>query len=55
MAADNKRTPEPCQLAHRRSHLKDNVMHGDIGAKVVAWNGDADAMGVQAGREVTEI
>ena len=47
MAADDERPPKPRQFARCRAHLADNVVDGNVGAKVVAWNGDADAMGVQ--------
>jgi len=54
MAADDERPPEPRQLARRHPHLPDNVIDGDIRAKVVAWNRDADTMGIQPTGEMAE-
>src|SRR6266852_7184686 len=54
MAAQNERLAEPRQLTRRRAHLPDDVLDGDIGTKVVAWNRDADAMGIQPSGEVAE-
>src|SRR5439155_16322853 len=54
MAADDERPPKPRQLTRCRPHLLDDVVHGDAGTKVVAWNGDADPVGVQSSREVAE-
>ena len=54
MAADDERPPKPRQLTRCRPHLLDDVVHGDAGTKVVAWNGDADPMRVQSFREVAE-
>src|SRR5258708_30055297 len=54
MAAGDERLAEPRQLMRRRPHLLDNLVDGDIGTKVVAWNRDADAMGIQTSGEVAE-
>src|SRR5664280_2147589 len=54
MATDNERPPEPRQLPRRHPHLLDNVIDGDTGTKVVAWNRDADPMGIQPSGEVAE-
>ena len=54
MAADDQRLPEPRQLPRRRSHLPDDLADGNIGTQIVAWNGNADAMGIQSRREVAE-
>src|SRR5258708_32736460 len=54
MAADNERPPKPRQLARCRAHLLDNVAHANAGTKLVAWNGDADPVGVQSSRKVAE-
>src|SRR6266404_9635335 len=54
MAADDERPPKPRQLTRCRAHLLDNVAHANAGTKLVAWNGDADAVGVQSSREVAE-
>jgi hypothetical protein len=42
------------QLTRCRSHLLDNVVDGDTGTKIVAWNGDADAVGIQPAGEMAE-
>src|SRR6476469_1356976 len=55
MTAEDKRPPEPRQLSRCHSHLLDNVTAADIGTKIVAGNGNADAVRVKAGREMTEI
>src|SRR5258707_1091103 len=54
MAADDERPPKPRQLTRCRAHLLDNVAHANAGTKLVAWNGDADAVGVQSSREVAK-
>src|ERR1700724_1683088 len=54
MSAYDKRSPEPRQLTRCRSHLLDNVVDGDTGTKIVAWNGDADAVGIQPAGEMAE-
>src|SRR6266478_2669395 len=54
MAADDERPPKPRQLTRCRPQLLDNVVHGNAGTKVIAWNGDADPVGVQSSREVAE-
>src|SRR5450631_2673662 len=54
MAAYDQTPPQPRQFARRRPHLPDNVIDGDIRAKVVAWNRDADSMGIQPSGEMAE-
>src|ERR1700676_4652352 len=54
MAAHDESPPKPRQLTRCRPHLLDNVVDGDTGTKVIAWNGDADAMGIQPSGEVAE-
>src|ERR1700682_2642017 len=54
MAAHHQRAPQPRQLPRRGPHLLDNVIDGDTGAKVIAWNCDADPLGVQPFGEVAE-
>src|SRR6266404_2258543 len=54
MAADDERPPKPRQLTRCRAHLLDNVAHANAGTKLVAWNGDADPVGVQSSRKVAE-
>ena len=54
MAAYDQTPPQPGQLARRHPHLPDNVIDGDIWTKVVAWNRDADPMGIQPSGEVAE-
>src|SRR5882672_6703308 len=54
MAAHDEGSPEPRQFARRHSHLLDNLIDGHIGAKIVAWNGDADAVGIQPASEMAE-
>lgn len=54
MAADDERPPKPRQLTRCRAHLLDNVAHGNAGTEVIAWNGDADAVGVQPSRKVAK-
>src|SRR5258705_8360688 len=54
MAADDERSPKPCQLTGCPAHLLDNVIHGNAWTEVIAWNGDADPVAVQSSREVAE-
>src|SRR4051812_19379749 len=54
MTADDERTAQLRQFAAGLAHLRDDAVDADIGAKVVAWNGDTDAMGVQSAGEVAE-
>src|SRR6202011_2846126 len=54
MAADHQRLSKPRQLPRRRPHLPDDLLDGDIRTKVVARNGNTDAMGVQSASEVAE-
>ena len=54
MAADDEGLSEPRQFAGCLAHLADDAIDGDIGAKVVAGNGDADAVGIQAACEMAE-
>src|ERR1700729_1999248 len=54
MATDHQRLAQPCQYARRHPHLLDDAVDGDIGTKVVARNGDADAVGIEPASEMTE-
>src|ERR1700722_13652401 len=54
MAADHQRLAQPRQFARRHPHLKDDLIDGDIGAKVVAWNGDTDAVSIQPAGQMAE-
>lgn len=55
VAADHEGLSQRRQFAARLPHLRDDAIDADIGAQVVAWNGDADAMGVESAREMTEV
>src|SRR3954463_8390972 len=54
MAANEERPPKPRQLTRCHPHLLDNVVNSNAGTKVIAWNGDADPVGVQSSREMAE-
>ena len=54
VTADDERPPQPRQLPRRHFHLPDNVVDGNIGAKIVARYGDVDAMGVQPTGQMAE-
>src|ERR1700687_4150668 len=54
MAAYHERAPKPRQLTRCRPHLLDNVVDGNIGTKVIAWNCDADPVGIQPSGEMAE-
>src|SRR5258705_9403724 len=54
MAADDERSPKPCQLTRCRAHLLDNVIHGNAWTEVIAWNCVADPVGVQSSRDWAE-
>src|SRR5258705_5889482 len=54
MSDDDESSPKPCQLTRCRAHLLDNVIDGTAWTEVIAWNGEADPVGVQSSREVAE-
>src|ERR1700694_1969415 len=54
MAAYHERAPKPRQLTRCRPHLLDNVVDGNTGAEVIAWNCDADLVGIQPSGEMAE-
>src|SRR6202051_2076357 len=54
MAADHQGLAQPRQLARRHPHLLDDAIDGDLGAKVVAWDSDADTVGIQPAGEMAE-
>src|SRR3977135_2341593 len=54
MSADDQRLPETRQLTGHRAHLADDLLDGDVRAQLIAWDRDADPMGIQPASEVTE-
>src|ERR1700730_17060092 len=54
MTTYDQTPPQPRQFARRRPHLPDDLIDGDVRAKVVAWNRDARSMGIQPSGEMAE-
>src|SRR4051794_35013222 len=54
MSADDQRLPETRQLTGHRPHLADDRLDGDVRTQLIAWDRDADPMGIQPTGEVTE-
>src|SRR5216684_5928418 len=54
MATYDQTPPEPRQLPRRRPHLPDDLIDGHVRTKIVARNGDANAMGIQSSGEMAE-
>src|SRR5580692_5065672 len=49
-----ERPPEFCEFARCHPHLADDIVDGNLRAKIIAWYRDVDTMGVQAGGEMAE-
>src|SRR5882757_522764 len=54
MSAYYKRLRQPRQLTDHRAHLAYDLLDRDIRAQVIAWDRDADPMGIQPAGEVAE-
>src|SRR3954470_13510414 len=54
MSADHEAPPEPRQFSRSHLHLANNVIDRDLGAQIVAWYRDADAVRIQSRGEMAE-
>src|SRR5438046_7478366 len=54
MTAHHQRLAEPRQFTRRHPHLGDNQVDGNVRAKIVSGDGDADAVRIQPARAMAK-